>query len=67
MKETVLGVVRHILTAIGGGLIATGNVTEGDWQAIVGGVIAAIGVVWSILQKRKAQQAAAPENTATKA
>ena len=54
MQET-LGVIRHALTAAGGGLIANGAVTADQWQAIVGGVIAVLGVAWSIYQKRQAK------------
>lgn len=53
MKETILGVVRHILTAAGGYLSANGIATADDVNLIVGGVVAAVGVVWSVLQKRK--------------
>jgi hypothetical protein len=55
MKETILGVIRHILTALGGGLVASGNATDGDVQAIIGGIVAAVGVIWSIWSKRKQQ------------
>ena len=54
MQET-LGVIRHALTAAGGGLIANGTITDSDLQAIVGGVIAVLGVAWSIYQKRQAK------------
>jgi hypothetical protein len=53
MKETILGVVRHILTAGGGFLTANGLATADEVNLIVGGLIAAFGLVWSILQKRK--------------
>lgn len=55
MQEKILGIVRHILTAAGGGLIASGTADEATVQTIVGGIIAAAGVVWSWFNKRKAK------------
>lgn len=49
------GFVRHILTAAGGGLVANGTVTGSEWEAVVGGAVAIIGVIWSIVQKRRAK------------
>lgn len=51
-QDTVLGIVRHVLTTAGGGLIANGAVTGAQWQDVVGGIVALIAVGWSILQKR---------------
>jgi hypothetical protein len=49
------GFVRHILTAAGGGLVANGTVTGSEWEAVVGGAVAIIGVIWSVVQKRRAK------------
>jgi len=59
--DMVLGIVRAVLAAAGGGLVANGTVTSDQWQAIGGGVLALIAAVWSILNK---QQHAAAIQTA---
>lgn len=56
MQETLTGVVRHVLTTAGGGLVAKGLVTASMLDQGVGAVITLVGVVWSILSKRKPQQ-----------
>lgn len=61
MKDTILGVIRHILTAFGGGLVTNGSMADSDLQAIVGGIVALVGVVWSILEKRSRKNV--PVNT----
>jgi len=51
-KETVLGIVRHVLT-FGGGFLITKEVADaGEVTELVGALAAVIGVVWSILSKR---------------
>jgi len=53
-KDSILnGVIRHILTAGGGALVARGLVAQTDVEALVGAVITIIGVVWSALAKKK--------------
>lgn len=48
-KEQVLGLIRHILTTAGGALLVSpGILTDEVWVAIVGGVMAVAGVVWSM-------------------
>jgi hypothetical protein len=51
--EKTLGVIRHVLTFVGGILIAQGLVSEGLTQEIIGGIIAITGTVWSIVDKFK--------------
>jgi len=52
-QEQVLGVVRHVLTAVGGILIAKGLVGEGNWTELTGAVMTLAGVIWSIKSKAK--------------
>lgn len=52
--EVIKGVIRHILTAAGGALVAKGVVDPGAIEPIVGGVVALVGVIWSIAAKKKA-------------
>jgi hypothetical protein len=51
VQDYVLGIVRHFLTTAAGGLIAHGYLNADQSQAIVGGIVALIGVAWSLLQK----------------
>jgi hypothetical protein len=51
-KDTVLGIVRHVLTFGGGFLITKGVADAGEVTELVGALAAVIGVVWSILSKR---------------
>lgn len=53
-QAVIAGVIRHILTAVGGALVAKGYVDAGAVEAIVGGVVATVGVIWSVIQKKKA-------------
>ena len=53
-KETVLGLIRHILTTAGGAWIAAKIGISGDeWQAAAGAIVVIIGVIWSAIDKRK--------------
>ncbi len=52
-KEQVFGIIRHAFTLVGGILIAKGLVDEGSWTEVTGSAISLVGVVWSILEKRK--------------
>jgi hypothetical protein len=52
-KESVLGVVRHTLTFVGGILIAKGLIDEGVLSEIIGGVITLAGGLWSVIDKAK--------------
>ena len=57
-KDTILGIVRHGLT-FGGGLLAQkGLLTGDDATALVSAIVTIIGVVWSIMAKRKAAPSA---------
>lgn len=53
-QEQILGVVRHILTFVGGILIAKGLLAEALTEEIIGGVMTLAGTVWSIFSKKKA-------------
>lgn len=53
MKDTVLGIIRHVLTAVGGALVAKGTIDEATLTAAVGAIVTLIGVAWSIIEKRR--------------
>jgi hypothetical protein len=52
-KEQVLGTIRHTLTFIGGILVTKGYVDETTIEAITGGIITLVGLVWSTIIKNK--------------
>lgn len=52
MKDSVLGVVRHILTTAGGYFVSSGLVTADDITAAVGAIVTLVGVTWSVIEKR---------------
>lgn len=54
-------VMRHLLTGIGGILVAQGWVSAEDWEKLLAGAIVAVaGLLWSIYQKWKTAQATPP-------
>lgn len=54
MNATMISaVVRHVLTAIAGGMAVKYGVDGVTVDAIVGGIAAAAGLGWSILDKRR--------------
>ena len=53
-QDTVLnGIVWHILTALGGGLVARGLLAGSELNLAVGAIIMLTGVIWSAIAKRK--------------
>jgi hypothetical protein len=52
-SEVLGGIVRHILTALGGILVTKGYVEAGQVELIVGAVATLAGVAWSIFAKKK--------------
>lgn len=52
-KDQVLGIIRHTLTFVGGFLVMKGLTDEAMVTEIVGGVVAIVGSIWSIVAKAK--------------
>jgi hypothetical protein len=51
-KESILGVIRHILTFGGGLLVSKGiGLEEQMMLEAVGSIITLIGIIWSVRQK----------------
>jgi hypothetical protein len=50
----VAGITRHILTGVGGIFAAKYAIDGGAMDAIIGGITALVGVVWSVWDKKKA-------------
>lgn len=66
MNSTIVtAVVRHLLTAVGGGFFAAWGISGSTMEAVIGAVSTLAGVAWSIYDKRKQQPAVEqqPENT----
>ena len=53
-KESILGIIRHVLTFAGGIIVTKGLADDADITAVIGGLITVTGAVWSILSKRAA-------------
>lgn len=54
-------VMRHLLTGIGGVLVAQGWVSAEDWEKLLAGAILAVaGLLWSWYQKWQAAKATPP-------
>lgn len=52
-SEVVGGIVRHLLTAVGGYFVATGALDAGTLETAVGAAVTLVGVAWSIRAKRR--------------
>jgi hypothetical protein len=51
MNDKIKGLIRHILTFLGGYLVTQGIIDEQTLTEIVGAVITIIGFVWSWTEK----------------
>jgi hypothetical protein len=47
-----LGFIRHILTIVGGGFIASGQLTETELMEGIGYIVGSIGFIWSFIKNR---------------
>lgn len=50
--DIILGIVRHVLTGLGGALVAKGVIGATMLEPTVGAVMTIIGVLWSIYSKK---------------
>jgi len=50
-KQQVMGIVRHVLTFVGGILVLKGYTSDADYMAFSGLISTAIGSIWSIIDK----------------
>lgn len=54
MNPTLISaVVRHVLTAAGGGLAVSWGIDGATWEGVVGAIATLAGLGWSIYDKRK--------------
>jgi hypothetical protein len=52
MLQVISLLTRHGLTAVGTGLVADGYVDAATAEMMVGSGVAAVGILWSIAQKK---------------
>ena len=50
--QEVMGVVRAVLSGVGGILVTKGFLGSSEVEIVVGAVVSVATVVWSVLQKR---------------
>ena len=55
MNATIAGLIRHIITILGGGLVAKGHIDETGIETVAGAIAVIIGMAWSVWSKRKAK------------
>jgi hypothetical protein len=53
-SEAILGIIRHVLTTAGGALVANGTLDANQLNTGAGALVVLIGVVWSVVAKKKA-------------
>lgn len=52
-KEQLMGIIRHVLTFVGGIVVAKGFADEALVLELIGGGTTLIGGIWSIVDKIK--------------
>jgi len=52
-KEQIFGVIRHVLTFVGGILMIKGIGSESLFAEISGGVMGLVAAIWSLVEKKK--------------
>ena len=51
-KDKVFGIIRHVLTFVGGILVIKGYTDDVMVEEVIGGVVALTGSIWSIVSKK---------------
>ena len=51
-KDTILGVIRHVLTFAGGYFVAKGMFDQAMLDTVVPAIITIVGVAWSVFDKK---------------
>lgn len=54
-QEQVMGILRHVLTIIGGVIVSKGLTDEGTMTVIIGGLTAIAGIIWSVYSNKKSE------------
>lgn len=53
MSDTNQTLIRSVLKIASGYLIAKGFGSDGDWEVIIGGVVAVVSVAWGVWHRSK--------------
>ena len=53
MNPMILGILRHALTTLGGGLAMNGTLSGDDLNTAIGCITTLIGIAWSVYDKRQ--------------
>ena len=61
MNPNLSSILRHILTAAGGFLVAKGLASADQLAELVGAVVSIAGVGWSVYNNKKAAKIDAPK------
>jgi len=54
MNDSIKSLIRHVLSAAGGFLVAKGLVSADQLPEVVGAVITLVAAAWGIMSKKKA-------------
>lgn len=57
MNDTISGIIRAVLAALGGILVTKGYLDDATLQTLIGALLPLIAVVWSIIAKQNATTA----------
>lgn len=57
MKNTILSVIRHLLTIAGGVLVTKGILSESTVTQLVGALPGVIGLLWGAIDEYRAENA----------
>lgn len=52
-KKQIMGILRHVLTFVGGLVVAKGLATDALMMELTGATVTLVGGLWSILDKIK--------------
>ena len=64
MNNTILSIIRHALTFVGGLLVTKGLISDGTANEVAGAVTTTIGLLWGAVDEYRAEQAAKKAGTA---
>lgn len=65
MKNTILSVIRHALTFVGGLLVTKGLLSDGTATELTGSLATTIGLLWGAIDEYRAEQADKSAGTPT--
>jgi len=51
-KEQILGIIRHVITFVGGIMVMKGYIDSETFTQMSGALITLVGGIWSVLEKK---------------